>query len=280
MKKTVGNPPNGAEGVITRGKTARNRLRRVDTFALLYARECLTSPNALFVDLGYGEEAITTLESAQRFRKVNVQLPVIGVEIDPVRVATAKPFEDDLTSFRLGGFNLPLRERERSTIIRAFNVLRQYAEPDVVPAWQTLGSSMADGGLLIEGTSDPFGRIWTANLIRKRTGTLFYEGFLFSTNFHAGFSPELFQPYLTKNFIHQMQTGSPIDTFLRDWKTACKETIAMKTWGLRQWFQSSAKNLVDRGHDLLLQSRFLQKGFLLWRWHTPLGAEKDLPWMH
>jgi hypothetical protein len=280
MKKTVGKPPKGVEGVITRGKTARNRLRRVDTFVLLYARECLTTASALFVDLGYGEEAITTLESAQRFRKENPNLPVIGVEIDLARVAAAIPFEDDLTSFRLGGFNLPLREGERPTIIRAFNVLRQYAECEVVPAWQTLGSSMADGGLLIEGTSDPFGRIWTANLIRKRTGTLFYEGFLFSTNFHAGFSPELFQPYLTKNFIHQMQTDSPIDIFIRDWKTACKETIAMKTWGLRQWFQSSVEKLAERGYDLLLQPRFTHKGFLLWRWHNPLGAEKELPWIH
>jgi hypothetical protein len=280
MKKTVGKPPKGAEGVITRGKTARNRLRRVDTFVLLYARECLTTASALFVDLGYGEEAITTLESAQRFRKVNPYLPVVGVEIDPERVAAAKPFEDDFTSFRLGGFNLPLPEGERPTIVRTFNVLRQYAESDVVPAWQTLGNAMADGGILIEGTSDPFGRIWTANLIRKRTGTLFYEGFLFSTNFRAGFSPELFQPYLTKNFIHQMQTGSPIDTFLCDWKIACKETIAMKTWGLRQWFQSSAENLARRRHDLLLQSRLLQKGFLLWRWNTPLDAEKELPWIH
>lgn len=279
MKKTVGKPPKGAEGVITRGKTARNRLRRVDTFALLYAHDCLTAPNALFVDLGYGEEAITTLESAQRFRKVNAQLPVIGVEIDPERVAAAKPFEDVLTTFRLGGFNLPLQTGEQPTVVRAFNVLRQYTEADVVPAWQTIAAAMADGGLLIEGTSDPFGRIWTANLIRKRGQALLYEGFLFSTNFHSGFSPELFQPYLTKNFIHQMQTGSPIDTFLRDWKTAYLETIAMKTFGLRQWFQSSAENLAGRGYDLLLQPRFLQKGFLLWRWRTPLSAEKDFPWM-
>jgi len=280
MKKTVGKPPKGAEGVITRGKTARNRLRRVDTFVLLYARECLTESNAVFVDLGYGEEAITTLESAQRFRKVNTQLRVVGVEIDPDRVAAAKPFEDELTNFRLGGFNLPLNKREYPTVIRAFNVLRQYDESEVLPAWQTLGNAMADRGLLIEGTSDPFGRIWTANLIRKRTGELFYEGFLFSTNFRAGFSPELYQPYLTKNFIHQMQTGSAIDTFLRDWKTACKETIAMKTWGLRQWFQSSVEKLAERGYDLLLQTRFTHKGFLLWRVHTPLGAEKELPWIH
>ncbi|HET59219.1 MAG TPA: class I SAM-dependent methyltransferase, partial [Chloroflexi bacterium] len=169
MKKTVGKPPKGTQGVITRGKTAHNRLRRVDTFVLLYARECLTSPDALFVDLGYGEEAITTLESAQRFRKVNGRLPVVGVEIDPGRVAAGKPFEDEQTSFRLGGFNLPLREGECPTVIRAFNVLRQYNQSDVMPAWQTLAASMADGGLLIEGTSDPFGRIWTANLIQKRT---------------------------------------------------------------------------------------------------------------
>ena len=97
MRKTVGKPPKGAEGVITRGKTARNRLRRVDTFALLYTGECLTAPNALFVDLGYGEEAITTLESAQRFRKVNAPLPVVGVTTTASRTPGAPRNADSIS---------------------------------------------------------------------------------------------------------------------------------------------------------------------------------------
>ncbi len=107
-------PPARPLGQPTRGKTARNRLRRVDTFLALYdagllRREDGPFAGAFFVDLGYGAAPTTTLESAQRLRRINPALPVLGVEIDPERVAAAQPCADELTQFRLGGFNLPLR---------------------------------------------------------------------------------------------------------------------------------------------------------------------------
>ena len=90
------------EGQPTRGKTASNRLRRVDNFILLYEPSLLSRNDgsfayALFVDLGYGFDARTTLESAQRFRRVNPDLPILGVEIDKERVEAALPFADDKT---------------------------------------------------------------------------------------------------------------------------------------------------------------------------------------
>src|SRR5512143_1913321 len=105
------------EGQPTRGKTVANRLRRVDNFILLYEPSLLTRTDGLFadsifVDLGYGFDARTTLESAERFRKVNLNLKILGVEIDTERVEAALPFADDKTFFRLGGFNLPLKESE------------------------------------------------------------------------------------------------------------------------------------------------------------------------
>ena len=103
------------EGQLTRGKTASNRLRRVDNFILLYETSLLTRADglfarALFVDLGYGFDARTTLESAARFRRVNPDLPILGVEIEKERVEAALPYADEKTFFRLGGFNLPLKE--------------------------------------------------------------------------------------------------------------------------------------------------------------------------
>jgi len=70
-------------GLPTRGKTASNRLRRVDNFILLYERTLLTRtdglfPFSLFVDLGYGFDPRTTLESAARFRRLNPNLPILG----------------------------------------------------------------------------------------------------------------------------------------------------------------------------------------------------------
>ena len=160
------------EGQPTRGKTASNRLRRVDNFLLLYEPSLLTRTDglfarALFVDLGYGFDARTTLESASRFRQVNPDLPILGVEIEKERVEAALPYADEKTFFRLGGFNLPLQEGEYVRLIRAFNVLRQYEERDFAPAYERLARYVLPGGLMIEGTSNPFGSIWCSNVARK-----------------------------------------------------------------------------------------------------------------
>src|SRR5262245_23788988 len=133
-KKPLGQP--------TRGKTASNRLRRVDNFILLYEPSLLTRTddpfaNAMFIDLGYGFDARTTLESAARFRRVNPNLKVLSVEIDREHVEAALPYTDEKTFFRLGGFNLPLKGGETVRLVRAFNVLRQYEEKDFTSAYET-----------------------------------------------------------------------------------------------------------------------------------------------
>ncbi len=265
-------------GQPTRGKTARNRLRRVDTFLILYDRALLRRTDgpfarAFFVDLGFGAEPVTTLESGARLHAINPRLPVLGVEIDPERVAAALPYADARTTFRVGGFNLPLRPGETVRAIRAFNVLRQYEEAQVAPAWQTMGESLLPGGLLIEGTSDPPGRTWVANLLRRAEGGMVYEGLLFSTNFHGGFEPAMFQPVLPKNLIHRMTPGEPIHAFMAAWKRAAEETIAHRAWGPRQWFAASAQTLAARGEPVLLRPRLIRQGYLLWR--AAIGEESS-----
>lgn len=269
--------PYRPQGEITRGKTARNRLRRVDIFAILYAGDLIrmrtpVGERALFVDLGYGAEPFTALESAARFRAHNPDLPVLGVEIDPERVNAALPWADEQTYFRLGGFNLPLEPGESVRLIRAFNVLRQYEEAESHPALHNLGRQLRPGGLLIEGTSDPFGRILTANLVRHREieNDIVIEGLLFSTNFRWGFEPSIFQPVLVKNFIHRMSAGEEIYHFMEAWKDAARETIGIRPLGLRQWFAASAHGLAARGYPIVLRRPLLQKGFLLWKRFEPL----------
>ncbi|MEM7537642.1 MAG: methylase [Chloroflexota bacterium] len=296
------------EGQITRGKTAHNRLRRVDTFLMMYDAPLIRRvdglfAHAMFVDVGFGAEPITTLESASRLRQIAPTLPVLGVEIDPERVAAAQPFADELTHFRLGGFNLPLNteppHNESVRLIRAFNVLRQYDESAVLDAHQRLSTYVLPGGLMIEGTSDPYGRLWVANLLRRnvawtslsvssearnvlttkavptslpvsseaRNTSWYHEGLVFSTNFRWGFDPKDFQAVLPKNHIHHMVSGEPIYTFFELWKQATRETVAMKTWGLRQWFVASAERLAEYGqsHGFVVntQKKWLQKGFLI-----------------
>src|SRR5215212_7951636 len=260
------------EGQPTRGKTASNRLRRVDNFILLYEPSLLTRTDgtfarALFVDLGYGFDARTTLESAARFRRLNPQLPILGVEIEKERVEAALPYADEQTFFRLGGFNLPLKEGEHVRLIRAFNVLRQYEEKDFAPAYERLAPYVLPGGLMIEGTSNPFGSVWCANLVRKemsRFGWKF-EALVFSTNFRTGFDITDFQAILPKNLIHHVVPGEPIHDFFEAWKQSAAETAAMKTYGPKQWFSAAGKRLAERGYTLASQHKWLTKGFLIWK---------------
>jgi hypothetical protein len=256
-------------GLPTRGKTASNRLRRVDNFILLYESSLLTRTdglflNSLFVDLGYGFDARTTLESAERFRRINPTLPILGVEIDKERVEAALPHADAITHFRVGGFNLPLLAGESVRLIRAFNVLRQYEEKDFLPAYETLAQYVLPGGLMIEGTSNPFGSIWVANLVRRLGDTWKMEALVFSTSFRMGFDITDFQAVLPKNYIHHVMPGESIYDFLEAWKRSAAETSAAKVFGLRQWFAASAESLAAKGYKIDLHKKWLTKGWLIW----------------
>lgn len=264
--------PRRPQGQGTRGKTARNRLRRVDNLVMLYDEPLLRRGShdyaqELFVDLGYGAEPYTTLESAARFRGLNPNLGVLGVEIEPARVATALPYADHQTHFRLGGFNLPLQTNERVRLVRAFNVLRQYEESAVAEAYAMLARAVVPGGLLVEGTSDPFGRLLVTHLWRRDSGqSWLHEAIVFSTNFHQPFDPPDFQAVLPKDLIHRVVPGEPIFTFFQDWKQAALSTIGAQAWGMRQWFAASATRLAERDYTIDTRRRWLNRGYLLWRW--------------
>jgi SAM-dependent methyltransferase len=152
-------------GQVTRGTTGTNRLRRVDRWIARHpALRRATDP--LVADLGFGASAVTTLELAARLAPARPDVRVVGVEIDPDRVARAREqlavAPDDLrdrVSFVRGGFELPLPDGGRPAVIRAMNVLRQYDEAEVAPAWQRMTARLAPGGVLVEGTCDELGRV-------------------------------------------------------------------------------------------------------------------------
>ena len=266
MQKHSAFIPKKPQGAITRGKTAQNRLRQTDHFLMIYDPSMLQAAGpALFVDLGYGFGPVTTLETAEKFHRINPSLRILGVEIDPERVAAALPYKTDMIDFRLGGFNIPLMPGESIRGIRAFNVLRQYDEPEVAPAWEQMGRNVIEGGFLLEGTSNPIGNIWVANLLRMRNNSWQQEVLVFYSNLHDGFDPANFQPVLPKNYIHRMVDGEWINTFFEDWKRCAKEAAHQQTWGAKRWFSSTAQALADKGYPVLNQKRYLERGFLVVR---------------
>jgi hypothetical protein len=90
------------------------------------------------------------------------------------------------------------------------------------------------------------------------------EALVFSTNFRLGFDLTDFQAVLPKNYIHRVVAGEPIYEFFEAWKASAAETIAMKAYGLRQWFTHAAEALAQRGYKLNLQKKFLSRGYLIW----------------
>ena len=84
-----------ALGLPTRGTTNPNRLRRVDRWLLgtpsVLGVLDLAEPDdgPLVVDLGFGASPVTTVELHARLRAVRPDVRVVGLELDPDRVASA-----------------------------------------------------------------------------------------------------------------------------------------------------------------------------------------------
>ncbi len=259
-------------GQVTRGKTAPNRLRKTDAFLALAYPEFTRHLPGVYVDLGYGAYPITSVETHTRLRRLNPDLSVVGVEIDPARVAAAEGSRQPGLDFRLGGFNLPLAEGETAAVVRAFNVLRQYSEAEVAAALEALAIGMCAGALLIEGTSNPTGQLMTFNLFQKSDDRLVALGLVLAPGLRRDFAPRQLQPVLPKNYIHHAAPDGPIDRFFATWTRAWSAARAHGT-DLRQIFAASADRLRKSGYTLDPRPALLRRGFLWLKPPWPLRDE-------
>ncbi|HET6529368.1 MAG TPA: class I SAM-dependent methyltransferase [Actinoplanes sp.] len=223
-------------GAITRGTTNPNRLRRVDNWIAFRCGDRLaSSPVPLVVDLGFGASPVTTVELRSRLR-----VPVVGLEIDQGRVAAAQPYADPPgLEFRLGGFELA---GLRPTVVRAFNVLRQYDESEVADAWRTM---TAGGAVLVEGTCDELGRIATWAYVEAgepRTLTL-------SVRLSSLDRPAVFAERLPKALIHHNVPGHWIHDLLQRLGRAWESSAT--PFGPRQRWLATVARLRDEGLPIL-----------------------------
>lgn len=198
-------------GKATRGKTAPQRLRRTDTFVALDG--ALRRSHPRYLDVGFGEDATTVIETFERLAPTHPALCVVGIEIDRARVAAASPLAvAGSIEFAHGGFEAAERHGPAG-VIRAMNVLRQYDERDHAAAVATMAKGLAPDGVLLEGTSSPSGRLLCANLYRRRDDVVSFDGLLFAPNPRRAWNPRELQTVLPKNWIHQCEPGSPLDAF-------------------------------------------------------------------
>ncbi|NEC92482.1 class I SAM-dependent methyltransferase [Streptomyces sp. SID12501] len=247
-------------GTVTRGTTNPNRLRRMDRWiAATHGAALRRAPSPVAVDLGYGAAPWTAVELLARLRTVAPRVRVVGVEIEPARVAAAKPYEREGLTFRHGGFEVPVPERP--TLIRAANVLRQYDEAEVADVWARLCARLAPatsdsrctfggtlggtpggdfgGGLLVEGTCDEIGRrhVWVAlGPEGPRTVT-------FATRLGSLDRPSDLAERLPKALIHRNIPGEPVHAFLRDFDRAWAGAAPYASYGARQRWIRAVRDL-------------------------------------
>ncbi|MEV6780125.1 class I SAM-dependent methyltransferase [Streptomyces syringium] len=230
-------------GSATRGTTNPNRLRRMDRWiADAHGAALRRSADPVAVDLGYGAAPWTAVELLDRLRTVCGTAEVVGVEIDPARVAAAKPYEREGLSFAHGGFEVPLGAGRRPALIRAANVLRQYDEDEVAAVWARLCARLAPDGLLVEGTCDEIGRrhVWVAlGPEGPRTVT-------FATRLGSLATPSDLAERLPKALIHRNVPGEPVHAFLRDFDRAWAAAAPYAALSSRQrWIRAASALKAD-----------------------------------
>jgi hypothetical protein len=256
------------QGEHTRGKTATNRLRQIDVYVALAMPEVLRGASPLAVDLGFGAAAWTTLEMAERWRRIEPSLRALGVEIDPERVAAAKPFADPpATRFELGGFNLTtVLGTERARIVRCYNVLRQYDESAVTEALTAIAGAVERGGVIVEGTSNPSGSMVAFDVWRVGAGgTIAHGALVLGTNFSHDFEPRDFQTILPKRLIHRMLDEEPA-RFFDDWRRA--RAIARGHGAgasKRAWVATAELLRTQYGWPIDPRRRLAERGYLVVR---------------
>ena len=250
-----------ALGLPTRGTTNANRLRRADRWILATQLPRLRdSARPLVVDLGYGSSAVTTLELVERLSPVVDRLEVVGLEIDPSRVAAvAADRAPPLVDFRVGGFELG---GLRPVLVRAFNVLRQYDEASAAQAWDTMRAALSPGGVIVEGTCDEWGRraAWVA---LDDSGPLTLT---FATRVSDIDRPSDLAERLPKALIHHNVPGQPVHEFLRAFDAAWASAAGLSTFGPRQRWVAAVEALGDAGWPLVGSTRRWRHGEVTVRW--------------
>ena len=252
----------GPMGQLTRGTTGYNRLRRSDRWLVHSSRvraALLSAADPLVVDLGYGALPVTTLELAARLRLVRNDIRVIGLEIDPERVRTARETAHGPVEFGLGGFELA---GLRPVLVRAFNVLRQYPVEAVDEAWSTMQRRLAPGGLIVDGTCDEVGRrcCW---VLLDGSGpvslTLACDPFAIER-------PSDLAERLPKVLIHHNVEGQPVHALLSAADRAWASVAGHGVFGPRVRWRAMLELLHHNGFPVEPARRRMRDGILTVPW--------------
>lgn len=258
--------PSRPLGTITRGTTNPNRLRRADRWlAGPQAARLRRSADPVVVDLGFGATPVTAVELLHRLRAVRADVEVVGIEIDPARVAAAAPWAGPGLSFAVGGFEVPLPGGRRPAVVRAFNVLRQYPEDGVEAAWAAVRRRLAPGGLLVDGTCDEIGRraAWIA--VDQALGPV---SLTVSMRLAGLARPSEIAERLPKALIHRNVPGERVHALLAALDDGWARQAPLAAFGVRQRWIATVRELEERGWPVLGPASRRRLGELTVAWEA------------
>jgi len=252
-------------GAPTRGTTNPNRLRRVDRWLAsdpAVTRLLRGADRPLVVDLGYGASPVTTVELARWLGRVRPDVRVLGLELDPERVAAARPAADPpRLDFRRGGFELA---GTRPVLVRAFNVLRQYAEDEVPGAWQLMLDAMPPEGLLVEGTCDEIGRL-SSWVLAGAAGPV---SLTLSVRLAELDRPSTVAERLPKILIHRNVPGERVHTLMSTLDECWAAAAPHRSFGVRARWRTAVGLLAGRGWPISGNPRRWRLGELTVPWES------------
>ena len=283
------------EGTITRGTTNPNRLRRVDRWLQTWpALRTTADPLVVDLGYGASAVTPLELMHRLRKARPDVQLIGLEIDPERVRIARAELAEAhalalrgpsaavgaasagvtgarsgvsgvaraartvadmERVSFELGGFEVPLPRNRKAIIIRAFNVLRQYDEADVAPAWNRMLTRLQPGGVLVDGTCDEIGRIssWiavTPETVPSASAEATPGGpqtLSIALRLDELEVPSIVAERLPKALIHRNVEGEKIHRYLADLDRAWQVNAPLRDFGATQRWIATASAMREAG---------------------------------
>lgn len=250
---------------MKRGKTAPGRLAALDAYLVEHEAGLLQRADsefreAVFLDVGIGESPDTFLEAVGTFRFVAPGLRAVAVDTALHRVQRAKAGCGDFpgVAFRHGGFeevaSVPVR------LLRVMNVLREYPPAEVAGIHQGLLSGLLPTGLLVEGSSDKRGGLFSAHLIRKMDKARVQRSLLLYSKFENGFAPLQFRDVLPQDLRRQVKPGTVMGAFFSKWTAAWEEVRANRLPA--QAFAASIELLSSREPSVVTTPALWERGYL------------------
>jgi hypothetical protein len=238
-------------------------LRRVDRYIASLPQ--IKSSNPVVVDLGYGASPITAIELLDRLSKVNSRVQVVGIEIERERVERGLAVATDRLHFTHGGFEVPLPAgMQAATVIRAFNVLRQYDESELAGAWQLMQGRLAPGGVLVEGTCDEIGRLSSWITLDSSGPQLF----TISLRLNGLELPGKVAERLPKALIHRNIPGERIHDWLNALDKAWMQNSPLSSFGSIQRWLATCEQLLAEGWPIVVNRKRWRLGEITVAWNA------------